>query len=193
MLARRIVGTVIDFNSPADLHDDLVRLRRHALSDETAVYERAVDPASAEWTTTPHPYEPYMAREFLDYTISHKQPLLSWAIDVGDRMLGTIDLTFDDATCSRGDLGFAMHPAARGRGIMPRALALVLRHAFEDLGTHTVRWRAYAGNDASWRVVEKCGFPPYEPTRTPLTQRGKAREGWQSELTREAWQARRLR
>lgn len=180
---------MVDFCAPPVLHDDVVTLRPHTLDDEAAVYRRSLDPATVEWTTIPQPYERNMAREYLEHVLSHKQPMLSWAIDVDRQMSGPIDLTFQDDTCSFGDLGFATNPDARGRGIMPRALTLVLRHAFEELDTASVRWRAYAGNRASWRVIEKCGFPPYSEIPDLIAQRGRRRDGWESTLTREAWGA----
>ena len=49
-------------------------------------------------------------------------------------------------------------PAARGRNLAVRALALALEHAFEKLGARRITADIDPDNDASIRVFEKLGF-----------------------------------
>lgn len=51
-----------------------------------------------------------------------------------------------------------MAPDVRGRGIAGRALELVTRWAFEDLGVARAQLITDLDNGASQRVAEKCGF-----------------------------------
>src|SRR5205085_12105285 len=55
-------------------------------------------------------------------------------------------------------LGFAAHPAARGHGVMTRALRLVVDWAFADQGIQRLEWACIVGNLASWRVAWHNGF-----------------------------------
>ncbi|MDX6243851.1 MAG: [ribosomal protein S5]-alanine N-acetyltransferase [Frankiales bacterium] len=55
-------------------------------------------------------------------------------------------------------VGYWVDRAYAGRGIIPRALALVLEHAFATLDLPRVEANIQPDNDASRRVVEKLGF-----------------------------------
>ncbi len=55
-------------------------------------------------------------------------------------------------------VGYWVDRAQAGRGITPRALALVLDHAFASLDLPRVEANIQPENDASRRVVEKLGF-----------------------------------
>ena len=55
-------------------------------------------------------------------------------------------------------LGYALAPAAWGRGLMTEAAREVLRYGFEELGLRFVTANRYVENDRSRRVIEKCGF-----------------------------------
>lgn len=56
------------------------------------------------------------------------------------------------------ELGYALHPAFWGRGIMPEAAAAVVSHGFQDLGLEAIWCSHYEDNHASRRVIEKLGF-----------------------------------
>ena len=49
-------------------------------------------------------------------------------------------------------------PAYRGAGLMPEALGAVLRFGFAQAGFNRICAEVLAGNAASVRVLEKCGF-----------------------------------
>ena len=52
-------------------------------------------------------------------------------------------------------VGYWVDEACAGRGLVPEALVVVLRHAFEDLALHRVQIAIIPRNSASRRVVEK--------------------------------------
>jgi ribosomal-protein-alanine N-acetyltransferase len=55
-------------------------------------------------------------------------------------------------------VGYWVDQAQAGRGLIPEALVLVLKFAFEDLGLHRVQVAIIPRNSASRRVVEKLGL-----------------------------------
>jgi ribosomal-protein-alanine N-acetyltransferase len=55
-------------------------------------------------------------------------------------------------------LGYWIDQDSQGRGLMTEALDLALGFAFGPLGLHRVQAAVMPSNEASQRVLEKCGF-----------------------------------
>lgn len=149
------------------LEDERVRLRAMTEEDLPFVVEQSTDPVSVEWTSVPQPYGLEAAAAFLELHEtgwSQAGGRKHWAVELlprreapGVPFAGIVDLrpgaTPDDAW----ETGFALHPAARGRGAMSAALRLAATWAF-DHGAPSLYWYAARGNFASWRVAHACGF-----------------------------------
>ncbi|WP_240770548.1 GNAT family protein, partial [Nocardioides sp. GY 10127] len=58
-----------------------------------------------------------------------------------------------------GSVGYWLDQRFAGRGVMPRAVAMVVDHAFDRLGLHRVEVAIRPENSNSLRVVEKLGMP----------------------------------
>jgi RimJ/RimL family protein N-acetyltransferase len=101
---------------------------------------------------------------------------VSFAIDVGDKFAGSLDLRFQEGAWA--EVGYGLAPWARGRQVMTRALRLALSWGFGDLGLRGVQWRAEVGNNASRRVAEKCGFRVEGTVRGLLFHRRQRVDGW---------------
>jgi ribosomal-protein-alanine N-acetyltransferase len=82
-------------------------------------------------------------------------------------------------------VGYWVDRAHAGRGITPRALALVLEHAFATLDLPRVEANIQPDNDASRRVVEKLGFRLDTLRPGHLHVAGAWRDHLRYELTRE--------
>jgi RimJ/RimL family protein N-acetyltransferase len=143
------------------LTDGVVRLRAHGPQDVGRIVEQCTDLESVLWTTVPRDYTADMARSWLediasDWTSDAER---HWAIEEVDdpkhRFLGTIDIRPQGA--GRSEIGFGLHPDARGRGLMAAAVKLACAHWFEA-GGKRVDWRANRGNFASWAVARAAGF-----------------------------------
>ncbi|NUO89826.1 MAG: GNAT family N-acetyltransferase [Dermatophilaceae bacterium] len=151
------------------LTDGVVTLRGHSLDDADAVVEQSTDPDSLRWTTVPRPYSREHAVSFIEGNLrawATPDGTRSWAIEWTDalgrtRFGGTIDLR-PGAAASVGELGFGLHPAARGHGVMSRAVRLVVEHAFGapvwGVPVGRLHWRAVVGNWGSRRVAWATGF-----------------------------------
>lgn len=169
------------------LTGDHVTLRQHRLGDVQAVFERAMDPESQRFTTVPRPYTREMAVDYVTEFTAPSPVQICWAIDVEGTCAGSIDLrVMAGVDGGAGSLGFATHPAFRGRGVMSDAVRVVVGHAFDDLAWSALRWEAHAGNWGSAKAVWRNGFPA--PTFVPdlLVERGRLVDAWISTLHREA-------
>jgi RimJ/RimL family protein N-acetyltransferase len=151
------------------LTDGVVTLRAHSLADADAIVEQSSDPESLRWTTVPRPYSREHAVSFVEGNLrawGTPDGTRSWAIEWTDdlgrpRFGGTIDLRPGSAP-SAGELGFGLHPAARGHGVMSRAVRLVTEYAFSTpvwgVPVRRLHWRAVVGNWGSRRVAWAAGF-----------------------------------
>jgi RimJ/RimL family protein N-acetyltransferase len=98
-----------------------------------------------------------------------------------DSYLGGIDVRLDGE--SGAEVGYAVAPWARGRGVGSHALALACRWAFDVARVEVVLWLAYAGNEASRRTARRVGFRvPESVVRRGLAQRGHRRDAWVGDL-----------
>jgi [ribosomal protein S5]-alanine N-acetyltransferase len=57
-----------------------------------------------------------------------------------------------------GSLAYAAFAATAGQGYMSEGVALVLRHAFQDLRLHRLEANIQPGNHASLRLIRRLGF-----------------------------------
>ena len=93
----------------------------------------------------------------------------------------------------RGDLGYWVGIPHQGKGYATAAVGEALRIAFADMGMEKIEACAFVGNFASRRVLEKCGFQQEGLTRKAVLKRGRWLDEWVFGLTRERWEALKLR
>jgi RimJ/RimL family protein N-acetyltransferase len=169
-----------------------VRLRAANSADLPGMVEQCRDPDMIRWTTVPVPEGGYQLRdaeEFLALTAAgwtHGERL-GWTIEAqrgSERgFCGSIDLRLEGDRVA--EVGFGLHPEARGHSVMTAALQLVCAYGFEDVGLEVIRWRALVGNWASRRVAAKVGFIFDGMVRRLLVHRGELLDGWIATLTRD--------
>ena len=146
-----------------------VRLREWRDDDVPRIVEACTDPTTRHWLATlPDPYDAEAGRGYVEMTRGrHRDGAgLFWcAADPGADVclgsLGLMDLAGEDPTSA--EVGYWLHPDARGRGVMREAVGLAVRHAFlplEDggLGLRRLRLNVAAGNEASARIASGHGF-----------------------------------
>ncbi len=172
------------------LTDGVVTLRAHRPEDLDAVVEQCRDPLSVRWTTVPLGYTREDARRF----VSHAMPGgwesdQEWAFAVeavdGDRPRfgGTVSLRNQGER--RAEIAYGAHPWVRGRGLMERAVRLLLDWGFTSRDLRTVVWWANRGNWASRRLAWRVGFGIEGGPRGWLPQRGELRDAWVGTLLRD--------
>ena len=162
-----------------------VTLRPLVAADLPRVVEQCRDPDTIRWTTVPTPPGGYglaEARAFLDGVVVEgwrSGDNLCWAIEGRDRpgvFCGSIDLGLHGDGVA--EVGFGLHPDARGRHLMSGALRLVRDFAFDVARLRAVRWRAVVGNWGSRRVAAAAGWPCEGVVRASLVHRGELLDGW---------------
>jgi RimJ/RimL family protein N-acetyltransferase len=161
---------------------DLV-LRLPRPEDVAGIVAQCRDPEFQRWTTVPVPYNEADAHEFLQRVAEGwRAYVAAFAIAYEGRFAGSVNLRFDGL--GGAEVGFGLAPWARGKGVMTRAVRLVLAWGFGLPGIEVVYWRAQVGNWASRRVAGRCGFRMEGTVRGLLEQRGERRDGWIGSLRR---------
>ncbi|MCL8026836.1 GNAT family N-acetyltransferase [Nocardioides bruguierae] len=83
-----------------------------------------------------------------------------FVIEVGGEFAGQVTINnVVRGSAMFGSVGYWLDRRFAGRGVMPRAVAMVLDHGFARLGLHRVEIAIRPENSNSLRVVEKLGLP----------------------------------
>ena len=158
-------------------------MRQPLPGDVDDIIAQCRDPEFQRWTTVPVPSQESDAQDFLRRVAEGwRANVARFAIVYDGRFAGSVDLRFDGI--GGAEVGFGLAPWARGKGVMTRALRLVLGWGFGLPGIEVMYWRAQVGNWASRRVARRCGFRMEGTVRGLLEQRGERRDGWIGSLRR---------
>jgi RimJ/RimL family protein N-acetyltransferase len=142
------------------LTDGVVLLRLLRDDDVEPMVDHCRDPEMQRWTLVPTPYGEADAREWIRLSqLRWKEgDAAMFAIaDAGTgEYLGGIDVR--SGPWPIGDVGYGVKREVRGQGLTPRALRLISRWAFDELGLVRVELTTDIANHASQRAAEKAGF-----------------------------------
>ncbi|MET8174739.1 GNAT family N-acetyltransferase [Streptomyces clavifer] len=133
-------------------------LRDWTEGDLAAMRELFDHPDIAYWTPIVSPFDEAAARARLDRARQFRKDgttiLLAITTD-GGAPLGEVMLR---RAPEGTELGYAVGPAYRGRGLATRAVRLMAAYAFEQLGAAQVILELEADNAASVAVATRAGF-----------------------------------
>ncbi|TDD17943.1 N-acetyltransferase [Kribbella turkmenica] len=165
------------------LEGDGLRLRPFRPEDAERIVEACNDERTQHWLAgLPSPYTLQDAQTFMDGRMEPQATGegVSWAIaDLAtDELLGCVSVfgmtrRLDPTV---GEIGYWMHPAARGRKVMSTAVRMVVDHAFTPvadggLGRRRLVLFAADGNSASAHVAEVNGFTRFGTERSAAARR----------------------
>ncbi len=171
------------------LTDGVVTLRAHRDDDIERCWEQCQDPVSQAWTTVPIPYTRDDARRFIREAMPGgwaADQEWAFAMEFEGRYAGTVSLRNEGD--ARAEIAYGSHPDVRGKGVLERALRLLLAWGFapdpDGRGLESVIWWANAGNWASRKLAWRVGFSFDGRVRRWLPQRGELLDGWVGSLQR---------
>src|SRR5690625_909628 len=181
-----------------DVAQDDVALRPFAASDVDAVVESGNDPASQHWLSrmpSPYTYDDAVAyietRE--DEHASGTALTAAAARRDGGPAIGSFSLLRLGAIAGGAEVGYWVHPSARGTGVATTAVTLLADHAFTPeseggLGLQRLVVAHAAGNEGSRRVIERVGFQPAGVERAAGHLRGGVvTDHWWYDLLADDW------
>ena len=151
---------------PARLQDGEVTLRPLKYSDQAAGRSARERNAAwlAPWDATAPPGaagRPATFRQLVRrlHGLAREGAAYPFAIEVSGAFAGQVTVNnIVRGSAQFGSLGYWLDQEYAGRGIMPRAVALVIDHCFFTAGLHRIEVAIRPENTNSLRVVEKLGL-----------------------------------
>lgn len=111
----------------------------------------------------------------IDQAIKANESVM-WGITLKEapgKMIGTICFWNIKPANFRAELGYVLHPAYWGQGIMKEAIISVLEYGFAKMELHSVEAMIVPENTASGYVLEKTGFVKEAHLKENVCFRGK--------------------
>ncbi|MEI3843584.1 MULTISPECIES: GNAT family N-acetyltransferase [unclassified Microbacterium] len=170
-----------------------VRLRARTDEDLDALYEIASDLDTWEERNPGRPVT--VTREAWRARLAEREAdpggNVSFVIDEAGKAVGTIGLFDFDGLSGHAEVGIALTPSARGRGIGTAAIAQILEFAFVRCNLHRVHLEVIGSNAPAIRAYEKSGFVVEGRQREHAWVRGAYTDIVRMGILRAEWLARR--
>ena len=144
------------------LETDRLLLRRMKKSDAEDMYEYAcLDDVTKYLLWSPHRSlrhtQTYLASvqkfyrdgSYFDYAVILKSE---------NKMIGTCGFAHIFEGDNSAEIGYVINPKYKGSGYATEAVKGIISYGFRDLGFNRIEARYMVGNNASRRVMEKCGM-----------------------------------
>jgi len=142
------------------LETDRTLLRPFALEDAADLYEYARDPQVgpiAGWK----PHGSLAESQEIIRTVFAAPNVFAVVEKASGKVIGSagfVGREREDRPTPSDEIGYALHPAYWGRGLMPEVVAALLAYGFTQLHLAAIWCGCYEENARSRRVIEKCGF-----------------------------------
>ena len=165
------------FRTIPTLETERLILRKILPRDERDMYEYSRDPETSKYLL----WEPHSGRE---YTAAHirylqeqyrKASFFAWAVieKQSGKMIGTCGFTEIYEREKRAEVGYVISPQFHRRGYAPEALRCIVNYAFHSLGLVRLEGRFMEDNEASRKVLVRCGFQDATRGKESIVKRGK--------------------
>jgi len=106
----------------------------------------------------PHPYTLKDAEDFIQM-LSESDPVTTFAVCYNEEFAGVIGYNMQtDIYRDSAEIGYWLGEEFWGKGIMSRAIMLVIDHAFNTIDLKRLYTAVFDYNVGSRRVLEKAGF-----------------------------------
>lgn len=150
------------FIKPKKINTNRLLLRAMSVKDAVDMYEYAGLPKVTEYLLwAPHDNLKYTKNYLKSVESSYKKgEFFDWGIELiqTGKLIGTCGIANMDLPNSTAEIGYVINPAFWGKGYASEALKAVISYCFENLNFNRVEAKYLLGNNASRRVMEKCGM-----------------------------------
>jgi [ribosomal protein S5]-alanine N-acetyltransferase len=145
---------------PVALSDEVVLLRPWSAADVPVIAAFGTDPESVRWNAAPAGYREDAAQERFAAAEADRRAGRGISLAIGEvasgEVIGYLEVRLPAPEV--GELGYGLVAAARGRGLMARALRLIVPWAIGEYRLGRLQAFVDPGNAASIRLLERLGF-----------------------------------
>ena len=144
-------------------------LRRFEYSDIDSMLRNWIADEQTQWDYgEPYYSTPEAVRELFDakYIASYSRPdYYRWAVieKESGECIGQIAYFQVDTDNAHGEIEYVIGPAFQGKGYATEMTRAVIAYGFKEIHFHRIEIDCRTSNEASRRVIEKCGLT-YEGT-----------------------------
>lgn len=164
------------FGDLPELETPRLLLRRFRPEDAADMFEYASDPEVARDVTWEAHTSIEASRGFIDYTIKKyvNKQVSEWGLVLkeSNKFIGTCGFVYWKPEHAKAEIGYALSRKYWGRGLMPEAVAAVLKFGFEKMKLHRLEARCNDTNPGSERVMIKSGMKYEGLLRGALCEKG---------------------
>lgn len=161
-------------SDPAFLRGERVSLRPVEREDLELLQRVRTEPTFRHSLGFDRPWNRERTEEFFEDVVVGDEDSLNLVVGVDGDDAGVVSL-FDVGRVG-GEVSYWLFPEFRGEGYATEALALLLAHAFDELGLHRVSAHVFAENDASRELLDRLGFAHEGTTREARISGGEYRD-----------------
>lgn len=144
------------------IQTERLHLRAHRPDDLESLLDYYSDPEVARYI----PWEPWSRAEAEEHLqrrlrrtgIDRPDSALALVVECRQRVIGDVVLWPADETLARGEMGWALHPAAAGHGYATEAVQALIGVAFGTYGMRRVIAQVDSRNAASAKLCERVGM-----------------------------------
>ena len=113
-----------------------------------------------------------------------------WAIELkkNRKCIGTIDIRIEPEH-DKASFGYVLNRNYWNKGYMTEVLSVIIKFCFENLNLNRVEASHYIGNEASGKVMEKCGMTFEGVSIQGVKIKGVFRDVARYGITKEQWLA----
>ncbi|VXB92766.1 Ribosomal-protein-alanine N-acetyltransferase [Flavobacterium sp. 9R] len=152
----------INFSPFPNLETERLILRRVLPSDVKEMFELRSNPETMKYIPRPllTNHEEALAHiQMMEDKIETNEGI-NWAITLkgDDKMLGVIGHYRIKPEHYRAEVGYMILPEYHGKGITSEAVQCVVDYGFNTMQLHSIEGVIDPENEASQRVLQKCGF-----------------------------------
>ena len=153
----------LNFSPFPELKTERLQLKQITIEHANDLFEMRSDKEVMKYIDRPlaKSTEDVMALIKIISEVLQKNDGITWGIltkDQPSKLIGTVGFWQMQKEHYRAEIGYMLHPAWQGKGIMREAIDEVLRYGFSDMQLHSVEANVNPGNIASKKLLEKLGF-----------------------------------
>lgn len=134
-----------------------IKLRRFKLEDSQEIFDNYCN----DWevcrylTWKPHEDIEVTTELLKNWIDQYDDTPYKWAICVDEQVVGSIDLVSVDIRAMKGVIGYCLSRRYWNRGIMTRALGIIIDYCFNELGFKRLEAVHHINNEGSGKVMLK--------------------------------------